>query len=414
MGSPHVCSPLVLRARLWLCVLLPLARPQRPVTTPAVPALPEPRTPQRPRSNAPQPCAGLTHKPHGALGAHDPAAPPAPPPVPPAPRAPPPRRPRAVDPARHFGPHRAGDARGWLGRGPRRATGPPRGGPWRPCPCPAGKGDFWEPHGPVCPGNQAAVARSGRGVAGRAAGLGSRATARGFAVAPHPGVPWVVAAAEPLRACSASCRCALPLEQRPLAAVSAGRRARQAAASSADAASRRLERSPSWGWTALAPTRPLCLVVAGGSRPLALAPRGGHPVPQGWGPDGGARLLTAGRTDSGPAVLSPVGSWRPPARRQDTGPSPQPRWRPRPGRLSAQGVQSSRRRRRVGVQPQVVCGPRWALEAVVARGGWTSQTALVERLTLDSRQRVAALGRRVQTLCQGAAGVREQCARLHV
>src|SRR4029434_8120974 len=35
-------------------------------------------------------------------------------------------------------------------------------------------------------------------------------------------------------------------------------------------------------------------------------------------------------------------------------------------------------------------------------------TAFVERLNLDIRQRVAAVGRRVNTLCQGADGVRQQ------
>jgi hypothetical protein len=38
-----------------------------------------------------------------------------------------------------------------------------------------------------------------------------------------------------------------------------------------------------------------------------------------------------------------------PERRQDTGPMPQPRWVPVPALLYAQVVQSSRRRRLVGV-----------------------------------------------------------------
>jgi hypothetical protein len=36
------------------------------------------------------------------------------------------------------------------------------------------------------------------------------------------------------------------------------------------------------------------------------------------------------------------------------------------------------------------------------------------RLNLDIRQRVAAIGRRVHTLCQGEAGLREQVALFHV
>ena len=41
-------------------------------------------------------------------------------------------------------------------------------------------------------------------------------------------------------------------------------------------------------------------------------------------------------------------------------------------------------------------------------------TAFVERLNLDIRQRVAAVGRRVNTLCQGEDGLRQQLAVYHV
>jgi hypothetical protein len=39
---------------------------------------------------------------------------------------------------------------------------------------------------------------------------------------------------------------------------------------------------------------------------------------------------------------------------------------------------------------------------------WQINTAFVERLNLDIRQRVAAVGRRVNTLCQGEDGVQHQ------
>jgi hypothetical protein len=44
----------------------------------------------------------------------------------------------------------------------------------------------------------------------------------------------------------------------------------------------------------------------------------------------------------------------------------------------------------------------------LAACGWQINTALVERLNLDIRQRVAAGGRRVTTLCKGEDGVRQQ------
>jgi hypothetical protein len=71
-------------------------------------------------------------------------------------------------------------------------------------------------------------------------------------------------------------------------------------------------------------------------------------------------------------------------------------------------VQSYRRRRLVGVTHRVVCGTRLAIAQVLAPWGWTINTSCVERLNLDIRQRVAAIGRRVHTLCQGEAGVRDQ------
>jgi len=39
---------------------------------------------------------------------------------------------------------------------------------------------------------------------------------------------------------------------------------------------------------------------------------------------------------------------------------------------------------------------------------------VIERLNLDIRQRVAAVGRRVNTLCQGAASLQHQLALFHV
>jgi len=97
-----------------------------------------------------------------------------------------------------------------------------------------------------------------------------------------------------------------------------------------------------------------------------------------------------------------------PERRQDKGPRPKPRWMPLPQLLYAQVVKSYRRRRLVGGTHRVVFGTQLAMEQVLAACGWTINTAFVERLNLDIRQRVAAIGRRVNTLCQGEAGWRDQ------
>ena len=46
----------------------------------------------------------------------------------------------------------------------------------------------------------------------------------------------------------------------------------------------------------------------------------------------------------------------------------------------------------------------------MAACGWQINTAFVERLNLDLRQHVAAIGRRVATLCKGEDGLRHQLA----
>ena len=78
------------------------------------------------------------------------------------------------------------------------------------------------------------------------------------------------------------------------------------------------------------------------------------------------------------------------------------------------GVKQYRRKRLVGVKHHVVFGPRGTIEQVFAGCGWKINTACVERLNLDIRQRVAAGGRRVHTLCQGEDGLQHQLALCHV
>lgn len=67
----------------------------------------------------------------------------------------------------------------------------------------------------------------------------------------------------------------------------------------------------------------------------------------------------------------------------------------------------------VGVQPRVVFGTMGAIEQVLSVGGWKINTACVERLHLDIRQRVAAIGRWVTTLCQDEDGLQHQLALFH-
>jgi hypothetical protein len=119
-------------------------------------------------------------------------------------------------------------------------------------------------------------------------------------------------------------------------------------------------------------------------------------------------FLTDGFNEYKTAILAHFGRWMHPERRRDKGPMPKPRWVPLPALLYAQVVKSYRRRRIVGVKHRVVFGTRLAIEQVLATCGWTINTAFVERLNLDLRQCVAAIGRRVNTVCQSEEGLHQQ------
>jgi IS1 family transposase len=414
MVSPLFFYQLVFFALIWLFVVLHLTRPKHAVMAPDTPADPEPVTPQRPRSKEPKPFAGLTQKPHCVLCARDIAQPQTPPPLPPTPLSPTNRRPREVDTSQHFCPHAGCDYRGWLGRGNLRANGHPSGGPWRQFHCTSCKGYFLETHGTIFHGKQAAVELIVHVLACLAEGLGIRATARVFEVTPNTVLQWLVEAAEQLRAFSAYFLCELHLEQLQLDELYAVLRELKAGEISEDAAITRLERSPAWVWTAMDPTSKLLVVVEVGCRTLAMAQRVVHQVTQVLAPGCVPLFSTDGLKDYATALLTHFGHWMHPQRRQDKGPMPKPRWMPLPELLYAQVVKSYRRRRIVGVQHRVVFGTQLAIEQVLAACGWTINTAFVERLNLDIRQCVAAIGRRVNTLCQGERGLRDQLALFQV
>jgi IS1 family transposase len=308
----------------------------------------------------------------------------------------------------HFCPQSDCAYRGWLKLGNLRANGHPNGGPWRQFYCASCKGYFLETHGTLFHGKQAAVERIVRVLACLAEGLGIRATSRVFEVDANTVLQWLVEAAEQLRAFAAYFLCDLHLEQLQLDELYAVLRDLKAGEITNDEAIRRLERSPYWVWTAMDPRSKLLVVVDVGCRPLAMAQRMGHQVPRVLVPGCVPLLMTDGLKDYGTALLTHFGQWRQPARRQDKGPMPKPRWMALPELLYAQVVKAYRRRRLVGVTHRVVFGTRLAIEQTLARWGWTINTAFVERLNRDIRQRVAAIGRRVNTLCQGEAGLRDQ------
>ena len=112
------------------------------------------------------------------------------------------------------------------------------------------------------------------------------------------------------------------------------------------------------------------------------------------------------------ALVTHYGQWIHPERRQVKGPSPNRagclcpgcsmrRWSSATGAgassVSNTALSSARQR------PSSRSWPR----------GWKINTAFAERLNLDFRQHVAAIGRRVNTLCKHEAGLRQQLTLFH-
>jgi hypothetical protein len=134
-----------------------------------------------------------------------------------------------------------------------------------------------------------------------------------------------------------------------------------------------------------------------------MAQRLVHQVVQVFAPDCVPRFLTDGFKEYTMALLSHFGQWVQPSRRQTTGPARMPR----PQLLYAQVIKTVRRRRLVAVTHRVVFGTLESVNQVLAPFGWQINTAFVERINLTIRQHVAAVGRRVSTLCKGEDGVRQ-------
>jgi IS1 family transposase len=401
---------LVLIALVWLCLMCHGMWPSAPATCLPTPE-PTPPVPKRKRER--KPFAGLTTKPHCAACAHGTA------PRPQAPSTPPPRivptrgRRRQVDTSTHFCPNPDCAYRGWVGWGNLRANGHPSGGPWRQLLCIVCRGYFLETLGTIFHGKRVAPELIVRVIACLAEGLGIRGTARVFEVDPNTVLQWLVEAAEQLRAFSQHFLHDLRVRQVQLDELFALLSAvKDGAVSEADAIAR-LERMSQWVWVAMDPESKLLLAIDVGHRTLAMAQRVVHQVAQMLAPDCAPLFLSDGFRAYLTALLTHYGQWVQPPRRQAQGPAPKPRWMPLPHLLYAQVVKTVRRRRLVAVTHRVVFGTLEAVQQVLAPCGWQINTAFVERINLTIRQHVAAVGRRVSTLCKGEDGVQQQLALYH-
>jgi IS1 family transposase len=403
---------LVLVALVWLCLMLQWAWPSDPAA--ACPTTLDPTLPVPKRHREPTPFEGLTRKPHCDACAHATA------PRPQAPAAPPPRlvptrgRPRQVDTSRHFCPDPDCTYGGWLGLGNITSNGHPSGGPWRQLHCTGCGGYFQETHGTPLHGKRVVPEKLVWAVGALAEGLGIRAVARVFEVDPTTVLAWLVEVAEQAAAFSQYFLHDVRVTQVQLDELFALLSAVKTGEVSEAEAITRLSRSPHWVWAAIDPVTKLLLTIDVGDRTLAMAQRVVHQVVQVLAPGGVPLFLTDGFKAYTTALLTHYGQWVQPARRQATGPAPKPRWMPLPQLLYAQVVKTVRRRRLVRVQHRVVFGTLEAVQQVLAACGWQINTAFVERINLSIRQHVAAVGRRVTTLCKGEDGLHQQLALYHI
>jgi len=318
-----------------------------------------------------------------------------------------------VDTSFHFCPNANCAYRGWVSWGNLSANGHPSGGPWRQWHCTVCQGYFLETHGTLLHGKRVAPDLLVWAVGALAEGLGIRAVARVFEVDPNTVLQWLVEAAEQLQTFSQYVLHDVRVTQVQLDELYALLSAVKDGEVSEAEALARLSRAPHWVWTAIDPVTKLLLTIDVGNRTLAMAQSVVHQVVQVLAPGCVPLFLTDGFKEYTTALLAHFGQWMQPERRQATGPWPKPRWIPLPELLYAQVIKTVQRRRLGRLSRRVVFGTLEAVEQVLAICGWQINTAFIERMNLSIRQHVAAVGRRVSTLCKGEDGLRQQLALYH-
>jgi IS1 family transposase len=166
-------------------------------------------------------------------------------------------------------------------------------------------------------------------------------------------------------------------------------------------------------WAAIEPVSKLLLALDIGDRTLVMAQRLVHQVVEVLAPGCVPLFLTDGVKEYATALLTHFGPWVQPPRQQATGPVSRLRWMPLPQLGYAQVIKSYRRRRVVRVRHRIGFGSLAGVNRVLASTGWKIYTAFIERANLTIRQHVAAVGRRVITLCKGEEGLDQQLALYH-
>jgi IS1 family transposase len=404
---------ILLMGILWLSVILIWLWPPHQAAPDRTDCQPGHRPPKRLKD--PKPFPGLTHKPccvaceHAAQASAVQS-----PPTPPRPLTSMRGRRRHIDTSAHFCPNPHCEYRGWVGLGNLCANGHPSGGSWRQWHCIVCGNYFLETHGTPLHGKRVPPERLVWAVTALAEGLGIHAVARVFEVDPDTVLQWVVDAADQATAFSQYFLHDVHADQVQLDELFARLSAVKTGQMSDVEALTHRSRSSHWVWGAIDPVTKLLLALDCGDRTLEMAQRLVHRVVEVLAPGCVPLFLTDGFKDYATALLTHFGSWVQPPRRQAQGPTPKPRWMPLPELLYAQVVKRYRRRCVVHVRHRVVFGTLAGIKQVLAATGWQINTAFIERANGAIRQHVAAVGRRVITLCKHEAGLRQQLALYHV
>jgi hypothetical protein len=250
--------------------------------------------PPRQRASEPPPFTGLTPNPSCAAGeqatASRPQAPGVPPPLSTSTRG----RKRRSNMQQQFCPAQGCLYFGWLAPGHLRANGHP---PWRPLAARALR-RLWQllsgdaGHAQAWAAPRACPPRVGD--CALAAGLGIRAVARVFEVAPNTVLAWGLEAADHAAAFSQDFFHASHGTQGQLDELFALLRAVKDGVVSEAAAIARRSRAPPWGWGAMAPIPKLLLALAVGARTVARAQSVVPQVAQGLAPGCVPLFLTEG------------------------------------------------------------------------------------------------------------------------
>jgi hypothetical protein len=259
---------------------------------------------------------------------------------------------------------------GWPGRGNIRSNGHPGGKPWRQLQCVSCRGYFQETHGTPFHGKRVEPQQLVWAIGTLAEGLGIRAVARVFEADANTVLGWLVEAAEHLQAFSRHFLHDGHVDHVQLDELFAWLSAVRDGEVTEAQTIKRLPRAPHWVWVSMDPKSKLILTIDVGARTLAMAQLVVHHIAQVFAPDCAPLFMTDGFKDYMTALLTHDGRWIQPERKWALGPTPKPRWRPRPGLLYAQVIKSYRRRRIVRVNHRVVFGTLEAVNQVLATRGW--------------------------------------------